>query len=69
MKQSTLLWWIEEAETARFCRLADEDPARATFMTIMAKPRPFDLRSLRRQLCLGDTGRRLSRITQLRPAD
>ena len=69
MKQSTPLRWIEAAETARFCRLADEDPARVTFATITTKAPPFDLSGLRRQLCLGEAVERLSRITWLRIAD
>jgi len=70
MKQSTLLRWIEAAEGARVCLLADEDPVRAKSMTTSASPpRPFDLSRLRQQLCLGATARRLSRFTRLRSAD
>ena len=69
MKQPALLRWIETAERARFCRLADEDPVRAKFTTTSTSPPPFDLSILRRQLCLGDAVERLSRITRLRSAD
>jgi len=68
MKQTALLRWIETAERDRFCRLADEDPARAKFRTTSPGP-PFDLSALRRQLCLGEAVERLSRITWLRLAD
>ena len=69
MRQTPLLRWIEVAESARFCRLADEDPVRAKFTTRTSNPPPFDLSSLRQQLCLGDTAWRLSRLTRLRSAD
>jgi hypothetical protein len=69
MKQSILQRWIETAERDRFCRLADEDPARAKFATPLTNPPPFDLSSLRRQLCLPEAVERLSRITWLRSAD
>jgi hypothetical protein len=68
MKQTALLRWIETAERDRFCRLADEDPARAKFRTTSLSP-PFDLSTLRRQLCLGEALARLSRFTWLRPSD
>ena len=67
MKQSTLLGWIETAESARFCRLAEEDllrfeptPAR------ILRSNPL-LASLRGQLCLGEAIDRLSRFGGLRP--
>jgi hypothetical protein len=69
MKQSTLLRWIEAAESARFCLLATENSARAKFTTTSTSPAPFDLSRLRQQLCLGDAARRLSRFTRLRSAD
>jgi hypothetical protein len=69
MKQSALLRWIEAAESARFCLLADENPKRATFKTRTTSAPAFDLASLRQQLCLGEAARRLSRFTGLRAAD
>jgi hypothetical protein len=68
MRQTPLLRWIEVAESARFCRLADE-AARAKVTTRTSKPPPLDLSSLRQQLCLGDMARRLSRFTRPRSAD
>jgi hypothetical protein len=68
MKQTALLHWIEVAERDRFCQLADEDPARVKFRTTSLSL-PFDLSTLRRQLCLGEAVERLSRITWLRPSD
>jgi hypothetical protein len=59
MKQSTLLRWIEMAESARFCRLAEENPAAAKSRTPSTSPAPFNLSTLRRQLCLGDAVERL----------
>jgi hypothetical protein len=52
MKQTALLRWIETAERDRFCRLADEDPARAKFRSTPTGLPPFDVSILRRQLCL-----------------
>jgi hypothetical protein len=69
MKQTALLRWIETAERARFCRLADENPVRAKFTTTLTSQPPLNFSSLRRQLCLGDAVERLSRITWLRSAD
>jgi len=69
MKQSALLRWIEAAESARFCLLADEDPARAKSTTTSTNPPAFDLSRLRRQLCLGEAARRVSRFTAPRSAD
>jgi len=69
MRQTALLRWIETAERDRFCRLAEEDPARAKSETPSTSPPPFDLSTLRRQLCLGEAVERLSRITWLRLAD
>jgi len=66
MKQSTLLRWIEAAESARFCRLADEDPKRVTPIRALP-PNPL-LVSLREQLCLGHAIDRFSRSGRLRPA-
>jgi hypothetical protein len=68
MKQTALLRWIEAAESARFCLLADEDPARASINSTPNAP-PFDLASLRDQLCLGEAARHLSRFTGMRRAD
>ena len=65
MKQNHLLQWIEAAEARSVCVLAEEDPTRATIMPIMANMRPFDLGNLRKQLCLGDAGKRLSRLSAI----
>jgi len=70
MKQCTLLRWIETAERQRFCRLAEEDPKRATIDATPASTQPTNppLASLREQLCLAHTIDRLSRFGGLRPA-
>lgn len=60
MKQNHLLQWIEAAEARSVCVLAEEDPTRATIMPVMGNVRPFDLGNLRKQLCLGEAGKRLS---------
>ena len=68
MKQPALLRWIETAERARFCRLADEDPKRVTIepTPISALPPNSLLANLRGQLCLGHAIDRLSRFGRLR---
>jgi len=68
MKQSTMLWWIETVESARFCRLAEEDPPRGEPMPARPPPSNPLLASLREQLCLGEAIDRLSRFGGLRPA-
>jgi hypothetical protein len=35
MKQSTLLRWIETAESARFCRLAEEASAECSYFSVL----------------------------------
>jgi hypothetical protein len=59
MKQSVLLRWIEAAESARFCLLADENPKRTTFTTRTTSAPPFDLwvRPPGVSLALPDRGR------------
>ena len=62
MKQTALLRWIEVAEHARFCLLAEERPGRVTVgpRPISALPQNTLLARLREQLCLSETKRRLS---------
>jgi hypothetical protein len=70
MKQPTLLRWIESAERARFCLLADEGHSRA--ITDATSPPPFNLllATLREQLCSAETAaRRLSPFRRMPPAD
>jgi hypothetical protein len=62
MKQSTLLGWIETAESARFCRLAEEDPRRVEPTPARTLPSNPLLARLREQLCLGEAIDRLSRF-------
>jgi hypothetical protein len=71
MKQSALLRWIETAEARSVCLIAEEDPARAPIDPAPTSPQPFNLllASLRRQLCLSDAARRLSRSDETRSAD
>jgi hypothetical protein len=68
VKQSTLLRWIETAESARFCRLAEEDPRRVTIEPTPTSGQPLNplLAGLREQLCLSHAIDRLSRFGGLR---
>ena len=71
MKQSALLRWIEAAEARSVCLIAEEDPARASIDQTPTSPQRVNLllASLRRQLCLSDATRRLSRFDKPRSAD
>ena len=70
MKQTALLRWIEMAECARFCLLAEEDPKRVKTAPTLTSPTPPNLilANLREQLCLSHAIDRLSRFAGLRPA-
>jgi hypothetical protein len=61
MKQTALLRWIEVAEHARFCLLAEEHPRPDTVdpRSISAQSPNTLLARLREQLYLGETRRRL----------
>jgi hypothetical protein len=62
MKQTPLLRWIEVAEHARFCLLAEEHPMPDTVdpRSISAQSPNTLLARLREQLYLGETRRRPS---------
>jgi hypothetical protein len=71
MKQPTMLRWIEAAEARSVHLLAEEDPARSAIDPTLTSAQRFNLllASLREQLCLAETTRRLSRLGGMRPAD
>ena len=70
MKQGALLRWIEVAEHARFCLLAEERAERAPIdpTPTRTQPRKSLLDNLREQLCLIHVIDRLPRFGGLGPA-
>jgi hypothetical protein len=64
MNQAPLLRWIKAAEARRIRVLAEEDPGRITIAPASPNAQPFNalLASLRQQLCVNGTTRRLSRV-------
>jgi hypothetical protein len=66
MKQTALLHWIEVAERARFCRLAEERPWRSVTDRTPISVYSTLLASLRKQLCLGHA--HPVGLTRMRPA-